>query len=514
MKNKILLLTIAVNLTILSGCRKEILPGLEFTPYTYASIDADGGSWKPIFLTSATQVPVNAPSDHESAEYLAEVSSLKNISANLTSEQREVMEHWSTNGVIRWNEVARALCAKYFLLPAPNEDQTYAWPNPANPSAYPYFPFSSPPYASRAYAYLSAGTYDALIACWNYKYQYNRMAPSKYDATVVTNLPISDLPSYPSEDAVIAGFSRTILTALFPLEASYIAQLAKDHEDSRLYAGANVMSDIIAGDTLGKKIAALFIGRSKTDGMKNTLGTQKDYDSIYAAWANSPTVVWSSLEVPARQPLAINFGHVKPWTFDQSKVTTEFRLPPPPTVGTAAFQSALDEVLDYSKHATKDEQNIAFKWDDGPSTYTPPGHWNSIVAPYIHDASLNPLRASRVLAYMNMAVEDAGICVWDNKYFYYYPRPTNANADIKTVMGVPNFPSYPSGHSGFSAAAATVLGHFFPSEAATFNALAEEAAVSRLYGCIHYRFDCDMGISLGTDVAQYAIDMAIADGAE
>jgi membrane-associated phospholipid phosphatase len=415
--------------------------------------------------------------------------------------------------VVRWNEIACELVAKYFILSQPNADGTYSFPDPAHPDQYPFFPFASPPYASRAYAYLSAGTFDALIAAWNYKYQYNRLAPSKYDASVKTALPVSDLPAYPSEDAVIAGFSRTLLTAMFPLESAYIAQMAADHENSRLYAGMNVTSDIVAGDTLGKKIAQAFLARAKADGMGKTLGTQAQWDSIVNYWANSGQAHWESLEIPARQPLAINFGHVTPWTFDKSLVTSTFRLEPPPAVGTPEFQTALDEVLDMSKNASKQEVDIAFEWDDGTSTYSPPGHWNAIATPLIHDAQLNPLRAARVLAYMNMAIEDAGICVWENKYYYYFPRPTNVDENIKTVMGVPNFPSYPSGHSGFSAAAATVLGHFFPSQASYLMDQANEAALSRLYGCIHFRFDCEDGVTLGQSVAQYAVSMAQADGA-
>ncbi|MCY7410156.1 MAG: phosphatase PAP2 family protein [Chitinophagales bacterium] len=514
MKNKILLITIVTSLAIVAGCKKEILPGMEFTSYTYSSIDEDGGNWKTIYLTSPTQVVVNAPSDPTSPEYLAELSALKSTSATLTEEQKEKLDYWSTNGVIRWNEITRELMAKYFLMPAPNADGTYPWPNSAAPSAYPYYPFSSPPYASRAYAYLSAGSFDALISCWNYKYQFNRNAPSTYDASITTNLPVSTLPSYPSEDAVIAGFSRTLLTFLFPLEASYLTQLAKDQEDSRLYAGTNVTSDIVAGDSLGKKVANLFITRAKGDGMKNTLGTQAVWDSISNVWSNVGYTVWSSTEVPARQMLAPKFGLVKPWTMTTTDVTTTHRLPPPPAVGSPEFQSALDEVLDYSKNATNEEKQIAFKWDDGPSTYTPPGHWNAIACPYIHDASLNPLRSARVLAYTNMAMEDAGICVWDNKFYYFCCRPSNANPEIKTLMGVPGFPAYPSGHSGFSAAGATVLGHFFPSDAAYFMDQANEAALSRLYGCIHFRFDCDQGINLGIGVGQVAVDLAVLDGGE
>lgn len=504
-----------VLILFLASCKKDIEPGRTFDSYTYATTDSDGGNWKTIYLTSANQSPLNAPTDASSPQYLAELAAVKAMSANLTNDQKDKINYWSTNGVIRWNEITSELVAKYFLLSSPDSGDVYLFPNGTDPGAYPKVPFASPPFSSRALAYLSVGSFDALVAAWHYKYQYNRMAPSTYDVSITTHLPVSaDLPAYPSEDAVIAGFSRALLKSMFPLEADYLAQLAKDQEDSRLYAGTNVQSDIDAGDSLGAHIAAIFIGRAKGDGMKNTLGNKQQWDSITTYWASTGKPIWKSLEIPARQPLAVNFGLVKPWTFDASLVTTKFRLPPPPEVGTPEFETSINQIMEYSKHATRDEQAIAFKWDDGTSTYSPPGHWNTIAEPYINEAELNPLRAARVLAYMNMAIEDAGICVWDNKFHYYYPRPTNINPDIKTIMGIPNFPSYPSGHSGFSAAAATVLAHFFPSKSSEVLSLAHEAANSRMYGCIHYNFDCDQGFTLGENVAQKSLDLAEVDGGE
>lgn len=507
-----IIFTLCCLFLFIAACKKEIEPVVAYDAFLYASEDANGGTWKPIYLSSATQVPVPAPADPASAEYQAELAALKAMSANPTTDQQELIAQWSTNGVIRWNAIARELVAKYFLFPMPNADGTYTLPSGAKPDQYPLFPMATPPYAVRAYAYLGAGTFDALVATWHYKYQYNRKAPSQYDAAIATHLPVQNLPAYPSEDAVMAGFSRTLLTFLFPNEAAYLTQQAEDQKNSRLWAGVNVQSDLVAGDSLGKAIANLFIARAKGDGMGAVLGNPTVWDSITNAQTATGKPIWKSMEVPPRPMLAPKFGSVKPWTITSADVANVYRLPPPPAVGSAEFQTALDEVLQYSKKATKKEQEIAFRWDDGTSTYTPPGHWNWIAEPYIHKAHLNPLRATRIFAYLNMAMEDAGICVWDTKYYYFFPRPTNVNPEIKTLLGIPNFPSYPSGHSGFSAAGAAVLGHFFPSDAAYFNELAKEAAFSRLYGCIHYRFDCDSGIEQGTSVAQNAINMAKADG--
>ena len=76
----------------------------------------------------------------------------------------------------------------------------------------------------------------------------------------------------------------------------------------------------------------------------------------------------------------------------------------------------------------------------------------------------------------------------------------------------PNFPSYISGHSTVSGAAADVLAAFFPSDAARLRSQAEEAAISRLYAGIHWRADNEVGLRVGRQVAQLAIERAQADG--
>jgi membrane-associated phospholipid phosphatase len=85
---------------------------------------------------------------------------------------------------------------------------------------------------------------------------------------------------------------------------------------------------------------------------------------------------------------------------------------------------------------------------------------------------------------------------------------------IKTTAGLPNFPAYISGHSTFSAAAANILGHIIPEKAAAYEAMAKEASMSRIYGAIHYRSDCEVGLVVGKNVGNYAVQRARTDGAE
>jgi membrane-associated phospholipid phosphatase len=155
-----------------------------------------------------------------------------------------------------------------------------------------------------------------------------------------------------------------------------------------------------------------------------------------------------------------------------------------------------------------------YKWADGSSTPTPPGHWNFIAAPYISAAGYSEVRAARALALVDMALHDAAIACWDAKYAWFNPRPSQLDPSIKTMIALPNFPSYVSGHSTFSAAAAAVLTYLFPSGAADFDAQKQEAALSRLYGGIHYRSDIDVGIDLGQRVGGYTVRFARQDGAD
>jgi hypothetical protein len=119
--------------------------------------------------------------------------------------------------------------------------------------------------------------------------------------------------------------------------------------------------------------------------------------------------------------------------------------------------------------------------------------------------SLDEKRSIQVFALLNMALMDAGIGCWDAKYTYWLIRPSQADPAVTTPVGLPNFPSYVSGHATFSGAAATLLGAVFPSASRDLQTMAEEAAMSRLYGGIHYRFDNEEGLKLGRRIGALAV---------
>ncbi|MBC8151758.1 MAG: phosphatase PAP2 family protein [Bacteroidetes bacterium] len=495
---------------LLNSCSKTI-DEPQVQAYTPNSTDDKAGTWKTYQLTAPTDVTLTTPALISSAAYQAELTTLKQKSANLTGSQRDAVAYWGAGAVYRWNEIARELAARYNVPPASNADGKYPVPDAANPLADPRFPFANPPYTARALAYLSVAQYDALVSAWHYKFTFNRPAPSKTDATIKSALPVSNLPSYPSEDAVVAAASFAVLRAMFPGEVPYLQAKFDEHKNSRLWAGMNVDSDITAGSDLGTAVAARVMGRARTDGMSGANNQTLTVGMIEVAKTQGLTEVWKSQEIPARPPMLPAYGFVLPWNFDKATVA-KLRPTPPPAIGSAAYKKDVDELLAIAKNQTREQARIASYWADGAGSYTPPGHWHRAAANAGHEARFSEVRMARTLVLLGTTEMDAGICCWDAKYYYYYPRPQQVDARIKTSVGLPNFPSYTSGHSTFSGAAAAVLSYLFPAKADDFNAQAKQASESRVYGLIHYRFDCDEGLVTGKNIGAYAVARGKADG--
>lgn len=495
---------------VIISCDKTVTEPIK-EAYTPSSLDEKAGTWKTYILTSPTDVAVAAPKATTDAAYLKELDSLKNkILPTVSSTNKDAVAYWGAGAVYRWNEIARELAARYNLAPAYNEELgKYPVPDAANPLAEPKFPFANPPYTARALAYLSVAQYDALVSAWNYKYKYNRKAPSKNDVSISALLPVTDLPSYPSEDAVVAAASYTILVAMFPGEVPYLDSKLAEAKNARIWAGANVPSDISAGDVLGKAVGAKVMAKAKVDGMgaaNNQALTAGMIENAKKIGVKNP---WVSQETPARPPMLPNYGAVTTWNFDKATMI-QIRPLIPYLENSTEFQKDIDELKSIAKNQTREQARIANYWADGAGSYTPPGHWHRTAANTAHDAKFSEVRMARTLALVGTALMDAGIACWDTKYYYYTPRPQQFG--IKTSVGLPNFPSYTSGHSTFSSAAATVLGSIFPEKANIYTEHAKDASNSRVYGLIHYRVDCEMGLVHGKKIGEYAIARGKADG--
>lgn len=501
----------AVCLLSASGCSKSIPSSESLTAYQAVGIDANAGSWSYIALSGPTQIKVAAPVSTSDPSYAAELTSVESGQASLSPDQRSAIAYWSAGGVLRWNEELRQLVARQDLPPAPNPDGSYPSPSAANPFANPQYPFSNPPYAARAYSYVSVAQYEALKVAWYYKFLYNRAAPFKNDTKIKALMPDNNVPSFPSEDAVEAGVNQVMLKLLFPTSAVEIDTLAAQQQQAAMLAGRATQSDLAAGLAIGQAVAAVLSSRAANDGFKAAGGNAAIWSQLAAAQTAKGEIPWISQDGPPRPPMLPLFGSVQSWMLKPADVVAE-RPAPPPGTHTAAMAADLQAVRAAVSNITPDQLATVYKWADGVSTPTPSGHWDYIAVAYIVAARQSEVRAARTFALLNMALHDAGVGCWDAKYLYFNPRPSQLDPSIRTWTGLPNFPAYVSGHSDFSAAASDVLSYLFPDGASYFAGQAQEAAMSRLYGGIHFPSDISAGFAHGKRIGDYTVRFAKGDG--
>jgi membrane-associated phospholipid phosphatase len=236
-------------------------------------------------------------------------------------------------------------------------------------------------------------------------------------------------------------------------------------------------------------------------------------------WEGAPAVGTT----PRPAPAGYQFPTMTPYflkPLNGHTAQSQFRPSPPPTFSMALgspYRSALDEVRYFSDNRTVEQAEIAYFWNLSVGTITALGYWDAQAASFIRDGGLDEQDASHLFAVLNAAAMDATIGCWEAKYHYLLTRPSMAdplitrptlvrpNGPPNFLYTLPNHPSYPSGHSCVSSAAAAVLSHYFPSQAAQLEAQVVEAGLSRIYGGIHYRFDVEAGQTLGRSTAEWAL---------
>lgn len=456
----------------LAGCGDDGGNGVE------AGAEPAAGTWRTWVLSSPSQIEVPAPPTGAAAD--AEREELRQLAAARTPEMQKAVEHWGQAPATKpWTDL------NIEIVTGGVKD---------------------PPLSSRGYALTSVAVYDAVVAAYHWKYEYDREPP----AGVPTLSPPGPDPSYPSEHAAIAGAASRVLAYVFPdRPAARFDELAEQAAMSRVWAGANYRSDVEAGLALGRSVADAVIARARTDGADATWdGTRPPMTKEH--WMPTPGAV-----TPPTSPLA---GTWRTWVLTSG---SQFRPPPPPAYGTPEFEAEARHVVEVSRNLTQQQKDMASFWAAGQGTALPAGQWNQVAIVYTQAAEMNTPRAARAFALLNVAEADAGVAVWDAKFTYWHPRPVNAIRDLgidpgwKPLLTTPPFPGYVSGHSGYSGAAAEVLSYLFPAAAAEFRAKAEEAAISRLYGGIHFHQSDNLaGLTLGRKVGEAVVARARTDGAE
>jgi hypothetical protein len=312
-----------------------------------------------------------------------------------------------------------------------------------------------PPMLARSYALVQVGIYDALVASGDRRR--------------------GRLP----EHTVAAGVASRVLTYLFPqsanrIEAAVAEQIALD---------GNLAGRSLAAWSLGRAVGRLVVMRGQSDGS----------DTPFTGTIPTGDGLWTGAN-----PVLPACGSWKTWVVPSG---TDLQPPAPYPFGSPADLADVQEVLDVSLSRTADQIAAVHKWGDT----SPPAIWNRILNDRIESQAMGVVEAARAQAFLNVAMADAFICCWATKYTYWTARPLHRISGLVTVIPTPNFPSYTSGHSTISAAAAEVMGEVFPSERAYFQSEAQEAALSRLWGGIHFRQDNERGEEMGAQIGDLIV---------
>ncbi len=308
-----------------------LIAGPNATPRLLAAApETNGGNWKTIVVESGAAYPLPEPPRGNSPQLKAELKEIVALQKAMKSRKSRILQaddsirFWDAGAVTRWNEVARSLVSKYRKLP---------------------------PLASRAYALLSVAQYDALVVAWNNKYRFNRPAPFQLKPTIKRLAEAPSDPSYPSEHAVVAAASATVLADLFPEEGGALQSLVQDEDASRMRAGVSFRSDITTGDELGRAIAVRVLERARSDGA----------DALFDFTPPSGDGYFTGSD-----PVLPSWGRVRPWLVQD---ITTLRPGPPPAYNSAEFRAALPKCASF---ATTARPNSFASPSSGPTGREPP----------------------------------------------------------------------------------------------------------------------------------------------
>ncbi len=285
---------------------------------------------------------------------------------------------------------------------------------------------------------------------------------------------------------------------------------AAEQRQVAILTGRATASDVAAGLALGNAVAALFTARA--GGMRTAAGSPALFAALAAAATARGEAPWRSLELPPRPPMLAAFGGVRAWMRTPADIVTE-RPPAPPSTSSAVMAREVDEVRQAVRKPTREQIAIVYEWADGLSSPTPPGHWNVIAAPYIAAAGFSDVRRP-ILRPPQRGVARRRRRLLGRQIQLLQPTPVAAGSAHPDDHRSAELPVLHVRHSTYSASAAEVLSYLFPTGSTEFHRLKEEAAISRLYGGIHYRSDIEIGKTHGARVGGYTVSFARTDGAD
>ncbi|WDI32698.1 vanadium-dependent haloperoxidase [Hyphococcus flavus] len=357
-----------------------------------------------------------------------------------------------------------------------------------------------PTRTSRGLAMTQTAVFDALNAFSLEYVSYNKVGRAH---------------PFASEDVAIAWAAYTVQKALYPEQAERLTAILED--DLRDIRAGNLARRM--GRKIGEKAAVAMLknrardrsrdpepqfgeGGRVGDGTTNYFGEKVNAASTnIGEWTPDPNTPEFSGDF--NLSLGAFWGGVAPFALDSGD---QYRLPPPPAVGSQAYNDAFAEVASVGgapentntpSLSTPEKRFIGNFWgyDAVPLLGTPPRAYNQIAVQVAMQEGIDdPLELARLLAMVNVGLADSGIAAWDSKWYYNWWRPVTGiraedgaagtnndpawdpvgvsivNVELPSgqafLRPTPPFPAYPSGHATFCSSMIQLLISFFGDDVA------------------------------------------------
>jgi hypothetical protein len=387
----------------------------------------------------------------------------------------------------------------------------------------------SPPVASRLYVYSSLASYEAIRflkegspSITEKLHGFGKMPQPEKDKEY--NFTLAASKAFFNVVRNVKVFS---VDSLKKYETGLFSQFKAELDES-VYNRSTAFGD---------SVAKVILKRASADGYFKSRGKAKYLGSSEPGkWRPTPPDYLDGVEWC--------WNTMKPMILDSASQFMPARPPLFSTDTSSLFFKSVREVYNINKNLTEEQMTVATYWDDNPlvimhsghmmfgnKKITPGGHWMGICAIASKQSGADEVKTARAYALTSIALYDAFISCWDEKYRSNYIRPVtviNETFDQTWMpyLQTPPFPEYTSGHSTITASAATVLSSIYGDSFAfqdtsdlryiglqrhfnSFREAAAEASISRVYGGIHYKFSVNIGAEEGKKLGQLIVDRLI-----
>lgn len=417
-----------------------------------------------------------------------------------------------------------------FALPAAQSDSSVpvAWFKLALQLAK-SAPGFTPPVTSRLFGYMGVTLYEAVV-------------PGMPDHRSMVGQ-LNSMPTMPPVEPgmvydwpIVANSALAEITrSLFPkITADPVVKIRNLESTLQIQLSASIMPAVVERSVgRGRAVASAVYAWSKTDGGHE--GYLHNFDSEPARSAEPGQ--WQPTPPLFAPPMQSRWGYNRPLLLPTAEICAVIPPPDYSTDPVSQFYQEAKEVYETVRTLTEEQRAIALYWADDPGqTATPPGHSISIATQMVESHHSTLAQAAEVYARVGIALSDAFVSCWRTKFIYNVERPisyiqrvidpTWDKEKVTDPVITPPFPEYTSGHSVASMATAVVLTGLFGDNvrftdithvdrglpARTYESFydaAEEAAISRLYGGIHYRSAIVNGMAEGRCVGERVMALSL-----